>query len=80
MTTRTRKQYRRACATATMAGFTMGMGKGLTHAEALDLLYAVSEGVLEFIEAYPSPEGKRLSTALRAANRIVRQTHRITYC
>jgi len=76
MTARTRKEFRRARATATMAGFKMGLGKGLTHAEALDLLYAVSEGVLGFIEAYPCPEGRKLSSALRVANRMVRETHR----
>lgn len=78
MTTRTRKQFRRARATATMAEFTTSVGEGLTHAEAIDLLYAVTEGVLQFIDAYPSREGRVLCSALRAANRIVRGTHRAT--
>jgi hypothetical protein len=69
MTTRTRKEYRRKCT----ASASTTIEKGLTYAETLDLLYAVSEGVIEFIGAYPSREGRRLCSALRAVNRIVRE-------
>ncbi len=46
----------------------------MTHAEAVDMLYAVTAGVMEYLGSHDEPESNRLCNALRLANDLVRKT------
>lgn len=47
---------------------------GLTRYDAMDLVYAAGEAVLELVETCKSPESERLSNALRIAMHLLYKT------
>ena len=51
-------------------------GLPVSHADALNLLRVVSDAAIDFMNAYPGPESRRLVRALETANRLVLVTAR----
>jgi len=47
-----------------------------TPEQAMDLLHTVTEGVVEFMRCYDSPESRRLISALQTASTMVRMSRR----
>lgn len=48
----------------------------LNYDEAVGLIYTVIESTQEFLRAYDSNDGRRLTEALRSAFRLVEAMHR----
>ncbi len=48
----------------------------ITPEQAIDLLHTVTEGVVEFMRCYDSPESRRLISALQTASTMVRMSQR----
>lgn len=48
---------------------------GLTHCDAMDLVYAATQALLDFVAASKSSEGERLSNALQIALHLLYKTN-----